>query len=480
MKVNLVGSVSLTLLCSGCVVGPDYSKPELPTDVEYSQFESDAASGILHSDPIDEIWWEAFQDELLVRLIEEAVESNTDIRAASARVREARSLRVVSGASKVPSIDGSSGASRSRSSQSGNSPSGFPVHQSLLDVGLAARWEIDLFGRLERGVEAASARLQASEEDRRDVLLVVISEVATSYADLRSAQRQLDVANQNVRVAQQTLELAELLHDRELADKLDVVRSRAEVTEALATREQHLLTERAATAQLAVLLAVEPKVLFNRLAETSTGSLQAPAIPIGLASDLLRRRSDVRAAERRLAAASADIGVQVAELFPRFSLTGGYGTGAASLSDLFTSPSETWSIAGSLMWPVFDGGIRRANIDVAEARYDVAFAQYDGAVYAALGDAESAFASYVYAVRENRILMRAVADRKESLELARLRFQAELDDQFPMLDAQRQLLSLESRVAQTERAKLIAAIGVFRALGGGWEVAETMLDDQGH
>ncbi len=462
---------------SGCVLGPDYERPATGQDASFSEVVD--AVGLDTEGAVDERWWRSFSDPMLEALVDQAIAANTDVRAATARVREARALRRVALAGTRPSVDLDAGPTRSLQSEVGNLPPGAPFQQSIFDVGLSAAWEIDLFGRLRRGVEAADARLQATVEDRRSVLLVVLSEVALSYTDMRTAQQQRAVAERNAQVARETLELTELLAGEGLARDLDVVRARADVTELVAAQADFTAAERSAAARLAVLLGRQPAKALPELMAPSEAEFVAPRIPTGLASDLLRRRPDVRSAERRLAAATADIGIETATLFPSFRLTGGAGSLANEVDALFTSPSEAWSIAGLLSWPIFDGGRRKASIAAAEARYDAAFAQYDGAVLDALGDAEAAFASYVYAAKERQTLEAARADRERALELTRLRFEAELDDLFPVLDAQRQLLSLESRIAAAERAELVGAVNVYRALGGGWQVAEETLSAAG-
>lgn len=461
---------------SGCVLGPDYERPDTGADARFSEVVE--ADSLDTTGPVDERWWRSFSDPVLGSLVDQAIAANTDVRAATARIEEARALRRVALAGTRPSLDLDTGATRSRQSEVGNLPPGAPFQQSIFDVGLSAAWEVDLFGRLQRGVEAADARLQATVEDRRNVLLVVLAEVALNYADMRTAQEQHAVAERNTDVARETLKLTELLASEDLARDLDVVRARADVTELVAAQADFSAAERGAAARLAVLIGQQPGLAMPELMAESKAELVVPRIPTGLASDLLRRRPDVRAAERRLAAATADIGIETATLFPSFRLTGGAGSLANDVDALFTSPSEAWSIAGLLNWPIFDGGRRKANIAAAEARYDEAFAQYDGAVLDALGDAEAAFASYVYATKERQMLESARDDRERALELTRLRFEAELDDLFPVLDAQRQLLSLESRIAAAERAELVAAINVYRALGGGWRAAETALAER--
>lgn len=466
-----LGAVAL----SGCAVGPDYERPSFGETAVFSAIVEIDGAVVAREAVADDAWWASFGDPLLTALVDRAVANNTDIRAATARLDEARALRRIALANTRPSLDVSSGASRSRQSEVANLPPAAPTLFSLFESGLAAAWEPDLFGRLRRRVEAADASLDASLEDRRAILLVTLSELALNYADLRSAQRQRRVAVENTNVARRTLELTALLHGEALASELDLVRARAELTESEAAQADFSAAEHGAAARIALLVGAEPRQIVAELATPPEHELRAPRIPVGLASELLERRPDVRAAERRLAAASAEIGAETAERFPRFDLTGTLGSGAVDMADLFSSASEAWSIAGALSWPLFDGGRRRATVDAASARFDARLAEYEGSVLQALSDAEAAFASYVFAAKERELLERARADRTRALELSRLRFEADLDDLFPVLDAQRQLLALDSETALAARAELIAAVNVYRALGGGWRSAEEQL-----
>ncbi len=467
--------ILLTAAVSACAVGPEYERPSFGSAAEFSDIVHVDSSVVADHARANDAWWTSFGDPVLTELVDQAVARSPDVRAATARIDEARALRQLALAGMRPSLDASVAASRSRQSEVANLPPAAPTLFSLFESGLAAAWEPDLFGRLQRTVEASTASLEASVEDRRSVLLVTLSELALNYADLRSAQRQRTVAVENTSIARKTLELTALLRGKELASELDLVRARADVTESEAAQAEFSAAEHGAAARIAVLLGEEPRRVISRLTESPEHELRAPRVPVGLASELLERRPDVRAAERRLAAASAEIGIETAGRFPQFNLTGTVGSGAVDMADLFSSPSEAWSIAGALSWPLFDGGRRRAAVDAASARFNARLAEYESSVLLALSDAEAAFASYIYAAKERQLLENARADRLRALELSRLRFEADLDDLFPVLDAQRQLLSLDSQAALAERAELIAAVNVYRALGGGWESTEERL-----
>lgn len=476
MKSNTFITAFLAMaVLTGCVVGPDYIKPGAPEDMAFS--------GIAKNDDLLQVgdqlirkgWWHSFNDPLLMRLVDQALQHNADLEIATAQLKEARALRRVALAVTKPSANLESGASRTQQSELVNAPPKVANPQSLFEMGLTASWEMDFFGRLERGVEAADASLQSSVEDRRNVMVLVISEVALNYTDLVSAQRQYQVALDNIEIAKETLRMTRLLRQQDLTDDLEVTTAHAQFLQRRSAVNEFESARRNAASRLSVLTGTTPDQQLAELLAKASSKLDVPTIPVGLASELLERRPDIRAAERRLAVGSAEIGVEMANRFPQFRLTGGLGTNAVELSDLFSSASEAWNIASILDWPLFDGGRRKASVDAAKARYDAALATYNGTVLEALSDAETAFSSYVFANKEQEDLQQVRASRQKALELSRLRFDAQLIDVFPVLEAQRELLSIESQVASIERAELVAAVNVYRALGGGWQVAEQQL-----
>jgi len=470
-----VVTVLTALLVSACAVGPEYQAPMSDEDVSFSVITTQADVLDISDNVVSE-WWRSFGDADLERLVDRAVARNTDIRAATARVQQARSLRRVAMAATRPSLQAQSSATRSQQSQLANFPPGIPTLFSLFDVGLTAAWEPDLFGRISRQTEAATAQLEVSVEERRGVLQIVLAEVALNYVDLRIAQQQLMLRKEQAEIARQTLHLTELLHSQELVDETAVLQARAEVNQNQAAEANVEATLRGPAVRLAVLTADEPAQVLDSLLQPSSDTLRAPEIPVGLASDLLRRRADVRAAERQLAVASANVGLETASLFPQFQLTGGLGSNALALDNLFTGPSQAWDLASVLSWPILDGGRRDAAVDAASAQYEEALAAYDKAVLDALGDAETAFASYVFAAKERESLQRGRQDLQETVDLALLRNESGLDDQFSVLNTRDRLAALDTQLTAARRAELVAAVNVYRALGGGWESAEQQLE----
>ena len=463
---------------AGCAVGPDYDGPELDIEPAFSENADKDAALIAVGADIDKRWWERFEDETLSMLIEEARVHNLDLAIAASRIEEARALRGASLAAGLPQVSVENTGGRSRQSENAGGigaaaaeiPS-IPLEQDLFEAAFNASWEIDVFGRIRRRVNAADARLDAAVEDRRGLMVIVFAEVARNYVELRSLQNQLAVAKRNEAIARQSFELTELLETRGLGAEFDRVRARADLQETIAAQAALEAAQRSSVAALAVLVGKQPAELTASLLAPAQTPTHARAIPVGLPSDLIRRRPDVRAAERRLAAATEDVGGEIADLFPSFVLTGAFGGASTSVDQLFSSGSEAWNYAGIVRWPIFTGGLERAQIRAARAGLEGARASYELAVLTALGDVESALAVYVFAVKERDVLLTARADRARGLELAEMRYRAGLDDLFQLLDAQRRLISLESEIAAADAALLSSAVGVYKALGGGWEDA---------
>ncbi|MEQ8435401.1 MAG: efflux transporter outer membrane subunit [Oceanicaulis sp.] len=475
MKQVSVPALLSVLLVSGCAIGPDYAAPEPPSDLSFSDITREGGAVIETSLSVEAAWWERFEDPRLTALIETAAVSNTDIRLAVHRVEEARASRVIAQARRIPNLVGSSTGARLQSSETAGgfgAPPGAPSIQNLFDLGAVMTWELDLFDRLGRLETAAEARLEATEDDRRAVMVAVFAEIGIAYAELRGQQAQFEVAGRNIDLASQSVELTQLLVERDLAPEFDMVRARADVTELTARRHRLLAGQRAAAARIAVLTGQPPADVMDTLLATGPQMTPAARIPVGLPSELLRRRADIRAAERRLAAASEQIGAEMADLLPSFSLTGAAGLASANLEDLFDAGAQTWSLGGGAQWSIFSGGAQRADIAIARSRFGAAGADYDAAVLNALAEVETALASYVYTARELDGLSAARGDRERAYELAQLRYRSNTDSLFPALDAGLRLTALNAEIAQRRQDQLVAQINVYRALGGGWAALE--------
>ncbi|MEM7587885.1 MAG: efflux transporter outer membrane subunit [Acidobacteriota bacterium] len=459
----------------GCTVGPDYQAPTVAAPADWVARESPSL------EPGAEVlaeWWTRLEDPLLSELLTRAVASNHDLRVAEARVREARAQRRVASAKQLPKIDGSADATRFRLSRNGVGIGSVASQQGLVNqeddffqAGVDTSWELDLFGGIRRTVEGAEARARAADEERRGVLLSVLAEVASSYVELRGAERRLQVAEDNIRIQRETLELVANKVETGLSRRLEEVRASALLAATRSSIPTLEAARRISSYRLAVLLGEEPGALANELAAAAPVPLPPELVPIGLPSELLRRRPDVRAAERRLAAATADIGVAVAELYPRFVLAGAVGGESASVSNLLQSASRTWLLQPSLRLPIFQRRIR-ANIKAVEARTEQMLARYEQAVLRAVEETESAIERYVRQRQAGERLGEAVAASRRAVELAEVLYSRGLTDQLTVLDAQRTLNDVEDRLALSDTALATQVIAIYKALGGGWQAFE--------
>jgi len=428
-------------------------------------------------------WWTTFQDPLLESLITRAVQANRDLRTAEARVREARALRGVAAADLGPTINVSGSYTRQRFSEnaltlpsgtsSNSTPSGgissFEPEQDLFQTGFDARWEIDLFGGVRRSIEAANADLAASQEGLRDTLVSVLAEVARNYVEVRGFQRRLAIAEENIKAQQATLEITRARFNAGLTSELDVTQAASQ----LATTQSQLPSLETSVKQgihrLGVLTGQPPGALLTELSTAAPIPTAPPEVLVGLPAELLRRRPDVRQAERQLAAATVRIGVATADLYPKLSLTGALGLESVKLADLFTPASRFWSVGPTLSWPIFDAGRIRANIAVQDARTEQQLSTYEQTVLKALEDVENALVAYSREQMRRVKLADAVTANQQAVALANELYRTGLGTFLNVLDSQRALFASQSDLAQSEATISTDIVALYKALGGGWE-----------
>jgi outer membrane protein, multidrug efflux system len=485
---------------TSCTVTPQHRKTEVSVPPSWS-----SDPGKRATTPVADLseWWTSFEDAELNALISQAEETNLDLREAEARIRETRALRRVTAADAWPLLNGSGSYTRSRFSEnsisstsefldgdiigtpddSGNAGAngdtdtgqsrgfgGFSGDRNSFRVGFDASWEIDLFGHVHWAVEAAEADIAAARENRRDVLVSVLAEVARNYTEMRGAQRRPTVARENL-IAQQ--EIVEITQDRFAAGLTSALDS-AQANALLATTQSQLPILESTTAQiihrLGVLVGRPPGALFEELSPTGPIPFAAADIIIGLPSDLLRRRPDIRRAERELEATIARIGVATADLFPRFSLTGALGLQSVEFTDLARTSSLFWSTGPSMRWSIFAAGRIRANIRVQNERQEHALARYEKTVLTALEEVENTLVSYTRELERRHLLSKAVTANREAVALASERYTAGVEDFLTVLEAQRSLYTAEDQLAQSELAVTVNLIALYKALGGGWEL----------
>lgn len=462
------------LLLGACTVGPDYAPPEPKVPDAFGRLteEITGPTRTVAGEADLTRWWSRLNDPVLDTLVDRAVSGNHDLRVAEGRLREARAARTVTASDAWPTVDAVGGYSRSRLSEnvsSGRFSNQDSSGNDLYAVGFDARWEIDVFGGVRRAVEAAEADIQTAQENTRDVLVSLVAEVARNYVEVRTFQTRLDIANRNVQVAQDAVDLSDSRFKAGLTSELDVAQARAQL-EVRAARIPQLRTGLAQTVhRLGVLLGSEPMALAKELEAVRPIPAAPSEIPVGVPSDLLRRRPDVRRAERQLASATARIGVATAELFPKFSLTGFFELQSDQIGNLAEGDSRAWAIGPAVRWNVFDAGRIRAQIAVENARQEQAVAFYERAVLISLEDAENALVALSQEQTRRAALTRAVDANARAVDLATQLYSSGLRDFLNVLASNQQLFESEDQLAVSEHDVTTSLISLYKALGGGWE-----------
>ena len=476
-ELAITAALSGAWLAGGCSVGPNYKKPEVKVASEWAEAKQ---SGVDARPAELARWWTSFNDPLLNSLVERAVRSNLDLRQAEARIREARALRAVTASGEWPTLDVATSYTRNRSSENAfaitpqgggtSRPSGGNLDQNFYRAGFDASWEIDVFGGVRRSVEAADATIEATVENRRAALVTLLGDVAKNYIDLRGFQHRIEVAQANLKAQQETLDLTKVRFQAGLASDLEVAQAEGQLntTAAQIPTLESLLKQ--AAHRLDVLLGSPPGALADELSPNAPIPALPPEVLVGLPSELLRRRPDIRSAERQLAAATAQVGAATADLFPKFSLTGAAGLQSISASDWFTGRSRFWSIGPTLSWPIFDAGRIRANIEIRNAQQEQALTQYEKTILTAFEDVENSLVNYSREQARYRSLSQAVAGNRRAAELSNELYTRGLVDFLNVLENQRALYASENDLAQSEAAMAANLVSLYKALGGGWDI----------
>lgn len=460
LRAALIAGVSLT--AAACAVGPNYKAPAPPP----AAFQNADPAVFTAVNPEAE-WWKAFGDPVLDQLVGQAFAANLDLKIALARVAEARALFSEQKLDLLPHVTANGTYVKSDQQQPGSN--GQRVESQTYQAGFDAGWEIDLFGRVRRGVEAAGAEAGAAEAELRDAQVTIAAEVARNYLELRGAQARLKVANRNLETQRETLRLTKVRFDAGAGSPIDVASAQARLNATEAAIPDLITAEKRANYRLAVLTAQRPGALDALLvpSELDVRPL-VTALPIGEAGDLLRRRPDVQAAERRLAAQTAQVGVATADLFPRVSVTGFVGFLSGTSTGFGNGASKAWSVAPSVSWPALDLGSSRARLRAAKARDDAALANYDQTVLRALEDLENALVSYRQQQARLSSLTDQAAASRRAAELARIQYKEGGIDFLVLLDAERTLLAAEDALSVAETGVNTDVVAIYKALGGGW------------
>jgi NodT family efflux transporter outer membrane factor (OMF) lipoprotein len=476
---KLIGFMSIQGICflfmAGCMVGPDFHKPETTLPQSWYGIDSPAAPAIsvavAHESAAGQ-WWNNFDDPVLSSLVDRTVKANLDVRIAQSRIRQARAARGVAAAGLWPEIDASADYSYNRGTLTGNNTSvgWVPGYKSsYFQAGLDASWELDFFGGVRRNVEASQADLQAAVEDRRDVLVTLLGDVGTNYLNLRCFQQQIDIARSNLKSQRRTVEIVRRKHQAGLVSALDLANASAQVAQ---TESQIPILESSAQGAiyaLSLLMAREPAALVQELITGKPIPMVPPEIPVGLPSELLRRRPDIRRAEAAIHAATARVGVATADLFPKFSLTGSYGFSGLSIGTLANWQSAAWSVGPSVRWPIFDAGRIRWNIEGRNAEEEQALLAYNKTVLAALKDVETSMFAYAREQERRKTLIEEMAQNQKAFDLSMKLYVVGKGDFLNVLIAERALYTSQDALAQSARTLSVDLVSLYKALGGGWE-----------
>lgn len=474
-------SLGALALLAGCTVGPEYDRPEIAVPASFARSEAAAAGEVTR-------WWTGFGDPQLSALIERALADNPTIQIAASRVRQARLQEIVARAAGRPQVNAGATASHVEFSRnagfaslarlfaSGQGGTGTGSGVALpgtgittYAVGFDSSWEIDLFGGARRQREAARARAEAAEWSARDAAITLAAEIADAYFALRLDQAQRALIEREIAGHQRAIEIAANQARAGVTPSIDAVRARGALTQAQARLEPLIADAELRMHALGVLTGQAPEALLAELSAPVAALTAPPVVPAGLPADLLRRRPDIRAAERRLAAATADIGVQVAQLYPRLTLTGSAQLLSAGLSNLVTGDSFQGLGSGGLSFPLLDWGRRRANVRIAREAGEQAYTDYKATVLQALRDVEDPLSRMDAERRRNAVLRQAQADAERTRDAIAARFRAGLVAQDAVIAAEDQALVAAEQVAASDSLLRQQTVALFKAVGGGWQ-----------
>jgi multidrug efflux system outer membrane protein len=461
-----LGLVLISMALASCSLMPPYQRPAAELPAKWSESPADGATAP------GERWWTLYSDPVLDRLVGEALAMNRDLAIAAARVEEARALLRITDAERSPTVDATVGVDRTRSSERSSVPlpPETPLRRDSYNARVNVAYELDLWGRLRGASDAARAQLLATHAARETVRITLASQVVQSYFALIALDEQVNVTRRTIELRNQNLDLERHRYKAGLITDFNLRQLEAEV---FAARAQLPALEQRRTSvevALGVLLGRSPQAIVDeRIAvEREKNRLAAAVVPEGLPSDLLLRRPDIVQAEQLLIAANAQIGVARAALFPRIALTGYLGSESTTLGDLMSAPARVWQLAFALAQPIFQGGRLRAEVDVTNARERQALAQYQKTVQVAFGEVREALVAQarsreIFAAEDER-----AAALRETLRLARIRFENGLSSQLEVIDAERNLLQAELNRVDALRAQRAAVADLVRTLGGGW------------
>ncbi len=485
-NLRIAAALILALPLAACALGPDFVAPEsgLPggafVDATSGASSKDAAPSSPTPQPVDPQWWKAFRDPVLSDLEQRVAAANLDVKTATLRIAESRFQRGVAAAAEAPTLDASAKVQRELYSQNGIvsllSPltGGRPVTVAPITdytPGFDASWELDIWGKVRRQVEAADAQIDLSEDQRRGALVSALAETARDYVQLRGAQTQLKIANDNLRIAQDILQLTRARQAKGVTTGLDVENAAQQVEAARAQIPGLQRQESEAINALSFLIDLPPGGLGEELAYARAIPLTPARVPVGVPSELARRRPDIRQAEAQLHAATADIGVAVASFYPSIQLNGVVGLDALDFAKLWNVGSLQYNLGPSLTLPIFEGGKLKSMLQLTEAQQKEAFVAYHKTVLQAWHDVVNALIAYRNEQQSRARLALQVEHAKQALSLARARYGDGVADFTTVLDVERTVLQAQQQYTQSTVNICVDLVQLYKALGGGWEQA---------
>jgi len=454
-----------SLILSGCItVGPDYVLPETRLPEKWHNELKGGETGEAQNPQGLAKWWRTLKDPILLTIIDRAVMNNQDIRKVRAKIREQRARRNISYTGLFPTVDASGSFTRKK----GSEDIGGGKETDFYSAGFDAGWELDLFGGARRLVEASTADLQASKEDLRDVQVSLLAEVALNYADVRSFQSRIEVAERNLNIQDETYQLAQLRYEAGLANEFAVHQSKYNLENTRSNIPALRTALEEAMNRLALLMGDNPGAIHAELKEQKPVPVSQPDIAVGVPADVLRQRPDIRRAERQLAAQTARIGVATAEMYPKINLIGSIGFESLTLDNLISAGSKAYSFGPRITWPIFNAGSIRSNIEVQSALQEQYLIQYEITVLNALEEVENALVAYMEEQNRRQSLSDAKRAASQASAFAQDLYKAGLTDFTSVLDAQRSLLSFEDQLIQSEGRIISNLVRLYKALGGGW------------
>lgn len=467
----------MAVAAAGCTVGPDYSAPVVEAPARFGQTRTDVASRTSPA-PVDPTWWRQFGDPELTSLVTRVAGQNLDLQAAAERVLQGRAQIRVVASRGLPQIEAKSSYSRDRLSPTGDPAAlvvpapGAPEEFDVFQNGLNSSWDLDLFGRIKRQTEAQAAETQAAVEERRGVALAAVADLASDYFQLRGIQAELAIAERNLLVAQGNTALVQTRFANGVATTLDLARAKAQEATIGSTVPQLRTQQVALINAIGTLLGQTPRALQAELTAPATGATIPAVVPVGISTALVRQRPDLRQAEARLHAATAEIGAAEAAFYPDITLTGSFELQGLQLKDAFSLYSRAFEVGPSISLPIFQGGRLRGTLELRKSQAREAALQFRRVLLRAWQELDDALTGFAEAQARAELVSAAVKQNQVALAAARQRYREGVGDFIDINLVQSQLLQSENELAQSRTAIATRLVSLYRALGSGWEFAD--------